>query len=227
MRKTLVCLANSYKHGGRCVAGVCVETGHWYRLRGHADDGSLAPAEYALADGAGDVRLMDVIEVELHYALPSDCHPEDWVIAASAWRLKQRPCSAEVWQKVAASHGGGGTILSGYRDRIAARELESKPLRHSLMLMCPDALHWWIREERGQRKCRALFHRGHVTYDLPVTDPHWLDLLRHLPMGIHAHSLLAADAKETWLAVSLSEAFCPSGREAWHFKLVAAVILRR
>jgi hypothetical protein len=76
----MVCLANSYKHGGRCVAGICLEDGSWVRLRGRAADGALEPAEYGLDDG-GEVQLLDVLEVDLHYALPSEAHAEDWVIA--------------------------------------------------------------------------------------------------------------------------------------------------
>ena len=95
MRKTILCLANSYKHGGRCVAGVCGDDGVWIRLRGAAVDGSLDASESVLDDGS-EPRLLDVIEVELHYALPSDAHPEDWQIAPVRWRLLQRPASADM-----------------------------------------------------------------------------------------------------------------------------------
>ena len=64
MRKTIVCLANSYKHGGRCIAGVSVETtAPWIRLRGKADDGALcAPVNTAHDDG-GVPNLLDILEV--------------------------------------------------------------------------------------------------------------------------------------------------------------------
>ena len=99
MRKTILCLANSYKHGGRCVAGVCLDDGVWIRLRGAAVDGSLDAHESVLDDGS-EPRLLDVIEVELHYALPSDAHPEDWQIAPVRWRLLQRPATAAQLQKI-------------------------------------------------------------------------------------------------------------------------------
>ena len=72
MRKTIVCLANSYKHGGRCIAGIDIDNGQWIRLHGNSTDGALCACEYMLDDGS-EPRLLDVIEVELHYALPSDC----------------------------------------------------------------------------------------------------------------------------------------------------------
>lgn len=220
MRRTIVCLANSYKHGGRCVAGWCIEEGRWVRLRGKADDGALSPAEYVLDDGS-EVKLLDVIEVDLHYALPSNCHPEDWQIAPAQWRLVERPAGGALWKAVSDGADKATTILRGYRDRMAAAELAAKPLTASLVLVCPAEIWWWIREERGKRRYRALFQRLHVTYDLAVTDPRWLEKLDLIPAGIYPHKTFADDGAETWLTVSLSEDFY-----GWHYKLVAGVIVR-
>ena len=135
MRRTIVCLANSYKHGGRCVAGVCVEDGSWVRLRGKAADGALEAAEYSLGGVTdvkrSEVRLLDLIEVELHYALPSDAHPEDWVIAPGRWRLLERPVSVGRWDAMAAAADKGATILRGYRDRMTVEEVGRR--------------RWWLR----------------------------------------------------------------------------------
>ena len=225
MRRTIVCLANSYKHGGRCVAGVCVEDGSWVRLRGKAADGVLEAAEYSLTgvtDAKGsEVRLLDVIEVELHYAQPSAAHPEDWVIAPGRWRLVERPASVERWGAMAAAADKGATILRGYGDRVTVEEVREKALGASLVLVCTSEVSWWVREERGVRKNRALFRRNHVTYDFAVTDPRWIERLNLMPAGIYPTSMLADGAKEVWLTVSLSEEF-----RGWHYKLVAAVIVR-
>jgi hypothetical protein len=220
VRKTILCLANSYKHGGRCVAGVCLDDGTWIRLRGAATDGSLQPLEYSL-DDCSEPRLLDVIEVELHYALPSDAHPEDWQIAPVRWRLLQRPATASQLQKIAAAADIAPTILRDYCDRMPVEEIQTKPLQSSLVLVCPSEIHWWIREERGKRKFRALFRRHNVTYDLAVTDPRWLERLNLMPAGIYPHATFAEPDCDTWLTVSLSEAF-----HGWHYKLVAGVIVR-
>ena len=42
-----------------------------------------------------------------------------------------------------------------------------------------------------------------------------------MPAGIYATSVFVEDAAEVWLTVSLSEAL-----RGWHYKLVAAVIVR-
>jgi hypothetical protein len=226
MRKTIVCLANSYKHGGRCVAGICLDDGKWIRLRSRDGDGSLAPHEYALNDGHGELRLLDVFEVDLHYAIPSDCHPEDWVTSPQFWRLIERPCSDKTWKKVAERVERRGPLLGGYSDRVWASYFKNKPAEASLALVCPTDVWWWAREERGKIKYRALFKLNNITYDLAVTDPRWLEQMRLLPAGIYPHRLLAPETAETWLAVSLSEAFSPGGGGAAHFRIVAGVIVR-
>ncbi|MES2393355.1 MAG: hypothetical protein V4555_17055 [Acidobacteriota bacterium] len=227
MRRTLVCLANSYKHGGRCVAGVCLETGKWIRLRSGGGDGSLAAREYTLGDGMGELRLQDVFEVDLHYAMPSDCHPEDWVSVAGSWHLVGRPCSQARWETVKAAAERKGCLLGGYGDRMRAAAVEEQPLSASLALVCPSDVWWWVREERGKLRYRALFKRDQSTFDLAVTDPRWLEQMQLLPVGLHPHKLLAPDAKETWLTVSLSEAFAPKeGGPSAHFRIVAGVMLR-
>ncbi|HEX7157976.1 MAG TPA: hypothetical protein VF214_03090 [Edaphobacter sp.] len=215
-----MCLANSYKHGGRCVAGWCVEDNRWVRLRGQAEDGALCAQEYALDNGS-EVALLDLIEVEMHFAQPSDWHPEDWQVFPVRWRLLERCTKNGAWQAVIDHADNATTILRGYRDRIAAEELRAKPLNGSLELVRPAEVWWWIREERGKRKYRALFRRHHVTYDFAVTDPRWLERLQWMPDGIYPHTTFVEKDAETWFTVSLSENFY-----GWHYKLVAGVIVR-
>jgi hypothetical protein len=168
-----------------------------------------------------EVRLLDVIEVDLHYSQPSDAHPEDWVIAPVRWRLQQRPITDAQWGSMSTAVDKGATILRGYRDRMAAAELRENALEASLMLVSPSEVWWWVREERGVRKYRALFRRHHVTYDFAVTDPRWIERLQLMPCGIYPTSMFVDKGSEVWLTVSLSEAF-----HGWHYKLVAAVIVR-
>ena len=104
---------------------------------------------------------------------------------------------------------------------MPVEEIQSKPLQSSLVLVCPSEINWWIRGEGDKRKNRALFRRHNITYDLAVTDPRWLERLNLMPAGIYPHSTFAEADSETWLTVSLSEAF-----HGWHYKLVAAVLVQ-
>jgi hypothetical protein len=219
LRRTIVCLANSYKHQGRCIAGICLEDGSWIRPRGKADDGALQPWEYVLDDGS-EPRLLDIIEIELHFHLPTAYHPEDWRIVPSRWRLLERPAHVARWKSVLEMSDKRNTILGGYRDRIAVTEFKDKPVTSSLSLICPSEIYWWVREDRGKRKTRALFHHNHVTYDFALTDPKWMEHLNLLPVGIYPHASFTKRTDKTWLTISLSEDFY-----GWHYKLVAGVIV--
>ncbi len=117
----------------------------------------------------------------------------------------------------------GPAILQGYCDRVYGRKIEASHAERSLELIHPDDLWWWIREENGKRKNRAVFRVGHVgrvRYDLAVTDPEWLEKMRSLPEGIYPHAhFLEGKQLKTFLTISLSEPF-----EGFHYKLVAGVI---
>ena len=67
---TVVCLANSRKHGGRCVAGKVIgEPGgpYWIRPVSARPDGSLSLGEIRLPDGTLPQPL-DIIQVPVrHY----------------------------------------------------------------------------------------------------------------------------------------------------------------
>ena len=220
MQKTIICLANSYKHGGRCIAGVSLEDGAWIRLRGESADGALEPREYVLDDGT-EPRLLDIIQVEVHYAVQTKAHPEDWQIAPVQWNLVERPAVESRWSGVASEKAKSKGVLGDHRDRIAEWELKYKPMRSSLCLICPAEIYWWIREDKGKRKYRTLFHHNYVTYDFALTDPRWIEHLNLLPAGIYPHAKFAAADAETWLTVSLSEPYF-----GFHYKLVAGVIVR-
>lgn len=217
MRKTILCLANSFKHGGRCVAGICLEDGAWIRLRGKAPDGALCAGEYGLDDGT-EPRLLDVIAVEVHCAIPSNSHPEDWQIAPVRWHRVERPASAAAMQKLTLSTET--TIFGDPCDRIAESQLNRRCLESSLMLVGSAGISWWIRGKGDARKYRALFKRNDITYDFAVTDPRWLEHLDLLPIGIYPHADFVTRAQDTWLTISLSEPF-----HGWHYKLVAGVIV--
>jgi hypothetical protein len=208
------------------VAGVCLENKRWIRLRSSEGDGSLSATDYTLQDGQGQLQLLDVFEVELSHAMPSQCHPEDWVTEPGFWKLLERPCSAQTWKRITGTVEKTGPLLGGYGDRVWAAAFMKRPAVASLALVSPTELWWWVREERGKVKHRALFRRNNVTYDLAVTDPGWLEQMRLMPVGIHPHQLLAPAARETFLTVSLSEAFSPGGGGAAHFRIVAGVIVR-
>ncbi|MDE3149214.1 MAG: hypothetical protein KGL37_07055 [Acidobacteriota bacterium] len=218
----ILCLANSYKHDHRCVAGINLVTRRWVRLIGQKIPGCLTVRETCYADGR-EATILDVVELELGETCGSCCHPEDVLVTAQPWRLVRRfeePADAHFLD---AFLNKSPAVLHGSGDRIYARKFASAPADKSLELVHPNDLWWWIRDESGKRKYRALFRLGHVNrtrYDLAVTDPVWLAQLQLLPAGIYPHAFFCKEKPaKTFLTVSLSEVF-----DSFHYKLVAGVV---
>jgi hypothetical protein len=218
----ILCLANSYKHDHRCVAGISLVTNKWVRLVGKQIPGCLTFKETCYSDGK-PAALLDVFEAELDEKCGSNAHPEDVFVTAEPWRQVRRFDRPEDTRFLADYTSKKPAVLEGYGHRVYGRKIESAPVGTSLELIHPENLWWWVREEKGKRKNRAIFRVGSVVracYDLAVTDPVWLDQLKLLPAGIYPNALFfKGKLPRTLLTVSLSEPF-----EGFHYKLVAGVV---
>jgi hypothetical protein len=218
----ILCLANSYKHDNRCVAGISLVTKQWVRLVGKQVPGCLTLKEASYPNGK-EVALLDVFEAELGEKCGSKCHPEDVYVTEKPWQPVRRADEPRGERFLSGCAGKGPAILQGCGDRVYGRQIEGHPAEKSLELIRPDDLWWWIRDDTGKRKNRALFRAGHVgrtRYDLPVTDPIWIQKLNRLPSGIYPHAnFLDGKTLKTFLTISLSEPF-----DGFHYKLVAGVV---
>jgi hypothetical protein len=77
----IICLANSRKLSGRCVAGILTDGSGWLRPVSANPDGTLFSHHYRLSDGT-DAQVMDVLELEL--AQP---RPENYQLNGSCFKL--------------------------------------------------------------------------------------------------------------------------------------------
>jgi hypothetical protein len=218
----IVCLANSYKHEHRCVAGIGLRSKKWVRLVGTQIPGCLTIKETCYPDAA-PVELLDVFEAELGEPCGSNSHPEDVFILDKPWRPIRRFDQLEDLRFLSGYLNKGPSVLQGYGDRVYEKKVAGSPVAHSLEVLHPSDLWWWIRDEKGKRRNRAVFRLGstyRIRYDFPVTDPVWLEKLHTRPVGIHSHSsFFEHTPKKTILTVSLSEPF-----EGFHYKLIAGVV---
>jgi hypothetical protein len=63
---TIICLANSWKHGERCIAGIDIDTGEWIRPvcdTQYPEDGRV-PTSVRLVEGR-EPELLDILEIPL------------------------------------------------------------------------------------------------------------------------------------------------------------------
>jgi Dual OB-containing domain len=218
----ILCLANSYKHDHRCVAGISLTTKHWVRLVGREVPGCLTLKE-TCHEGGKEAGILDIFEAELGEGCGSHSHPEDVFVSKRIWNLLRRGDTTTDIRFLTSLLNKGPTVLGGTGDRVYARKFTTVPVGTSLELIQPDDLWWWIREDNGKRRNRALFRMGHVgriRYDLAVTDPVWLNQLKFLPAGIYPQTFFFKEKlPRTLFTISLSESY-----EGFHYKLVAGVV---
>jgi len=103
MKKEIVILTKSIKHGGFCVAGIAIDTGLWIRLVSDDDEAEGAVSKNMLQYSNGEeVAVYDIIEVELIRAVPTSVQPENWLYdKTSPWEKK----GISVLQDVINLHG--------------------------------------------------------------------------------------------------------------------------
>jgi hypothetical protein len=218
----LVCLANSIKLRGRCVAGIDRDTGEWIRPVATTTHGELHPEHYMLGAG-GAPRVLDVIRIRLERAHPLAHQPENWLISAETWQLLHRPSSTESMPLLHSHLTASPSLFGDTEHRIALCDLEQRPAAASLALIEPQGLQWFIeRSQYNPKRPRAHFALGNAFYDLPVTDPAWIPAFRHLDYGLHpARACGLLSGQKLLLTISLGDEFECDG---YCYKLVSGLV---
>ena len=221
----MICLANSRKLQGRCVAGLRTDGEGWIRPVAAVPLGTLHPGHYMLQDVTQPL-LMDVISVSYHGGQAEPHQPENWLIDSTGWRLVFRPAPAEYDAILRGSLETGPGLLGNESNRVDYATLAAMPGAASLALIVPEDLQWNVTTDfRGQRRTKARFKLAGAAYDLPITDPCWPSRLDHLPLGVYpvAAANVAPD-EYVMLTVSLGE---PTPWDNCCYKVVAGVVVAK
>lgn len=225
--KRIVCLANSRKPHGRCIAGrevAAVGAGQWIRPVSDRPGEEVSEDERQYEDGS-DPRLLDVIEVTLIRHVPHACQTENWLLDPDEYWKRVRHADWNELQSFVDDPPSlwinGSSTYHGQHDEIPRDEADKLSRSLYLIRVSSVDLHVFAPSEAfGNRKRRvqARFqHRG-TRYALRVTDPH-----------VEREFLAQKDGNytlgECCLTISLGEPFLTKGAE-YRYKLVAAIIQR-
>jgi hypothetical protein len=155
----IICLANSRKHGGHCVAGLRLDGGGWLRPVGVAPDGVLWPADYTLATGE-EARTLEVIRVGLRAPRPAIHQPENWVIDGTRWSAGACPAN-RMQSLLRQAIVPGPELLTGTGERVAFATFEKRPAPASLALVAPEDIYLYPRlAAPGTYRARGRFSLG-------------------------------------------------------------------
>ena len=178
MKQIFICLANSYKYGGRCIAGIEIRlSADEKSFRVVCDEGEprwIRPVqqntenEEISLETAQNIRIMDVIEIETTEACGDDCQNEN--VYFSRMRIVKRlPFSPKIIQALLSKRE---YVLHSDKRYLSHAEYQAN--HGSLMLIEPEEPEVFVeyKEENGKRipKYRARFVYKDTEYKLPITD---------------------------------------------------------
>ncbi|MBD5411663.1 MAG: hypothetical protein HDR51_02820 [Treponema sp.] len=194
MTKTFICLANSRKKSGLCIAGKELENHQVFRPVSERITEELSEIEIRYKDGKLP-RLLDVITIETKSYKPNDFQKENWLIDTNYyWQYKESfkfmdldsLCDnpADFWKNTESSYNGcNDRIDSAYFRKIDKSFMFLKLQKSSII----------VREEgreflNPKRKVRIRFNLNGTDYVLPVTHPEVERFFLGKPDGEHCIS---------------------------------------
>lgn len=219
--KRIVCLANSRKLAGRCIAGrewrgQCA--GDWLRPISDRMHGEVSEYERQYEDGS-DPRVLDIVEIPLLRHLPKGFQAENWLLDPEWYWVKKGQFPQEELERltdpVEPLWFDGDSTYHGHNDRV--REAQLEPLGNSLRLIAVERLGLEVFSPgeafgNSKRRVQGRFRHAGRDYRLWVTDP----LYERRYLGKLNGSY---EVGPCHLTISLGEEF-----EGAAYKLIAAII---
>lgn len=218
MDRYFVCLANSYKHGGRCLAGIEVEwvEGHWRIVRNEegcpkwirpfskeTNTGEI-PKEQALM-----FAVLEIIKIEGVEECPQDAQTENVYYEKMIPVGKQYKKSSRLLDRfVDESHSH---VLYNYGKAVSPDVFCNRGTFSILLIRALDSEVYMETGIKDYPRFRVKFtYQGHC-YDFPITDPGYLQEMR---LGKRALGYKGTMFITCSLGVE---------HEGWHPKLAACV----
>ncbi len=221
--KRILCLANSRKLNGRCLAGKQfggTAAGTWVRPVGAREHGEVSEYERQYEDGS-DPRVLDLIDVPLIGPQPREFQQENWLLDPDHYWVKAGRATWSDLTRLADRTEplwiDGIHTNNGLNDKIPLASVGS--VRTSLRLLHVSTLGISVLKPgeafgNPKRRVQGRFNYGGKEYRLWVTDPVYERVFLAKPDGDYRLG-------QSFLTVSLGEPY----QDAC-YKLIVAIIER-
>ncbi len=218
--RRMVCLANSRKLSGRCVAGKELASngpGAWLRPVSARPSEEVSEYERQYQDGS-DPQVLDIIDVPLISAKPNTYQPENWLLEPDEYWGRLGRLGWNDLQDLVNSPSvlweNGFSTVSGLNDRVPL--LLATNLGGSLYMVHLQEMELSVSAPGAafgnqRRRVQARFTFKGISYDLRVTDPVFE---RQYLAGSNGEFPIS----ECYLTVSLGEPY-----DGFCYKFVAAI----
>ena len=221
--KRIVCLANSRKPQGRCIAGKEIlednQLGGWIRPVSDRPGEEVSQIERQYENG-GEPQLLDVIDIPLRFALPKNHQRENWLLDPDQrWRKVGQIQPSESTQFVDQDYRlwvDDHSTANGMNDRVPFSSANF--LNDSLRFIRVSGIELVISQPgqafgRNRRRLQGRFRYHNADYWLWVTDPIYERQYFRQPNGNYSIG-------QCFLTVSLGEPY----NDGYVYKLVAAIV---
>ena len=220
--KRIVCLANSRKLSGRCIAGREwsreVAAGGWIRPVSARENREVSEYERQYEDGS-DPKVLDIVDVPVLEPLPEGWQTENWLLDPELYWKKAGTCSpfdlSRLTDPVAPLWIDGDSTWRGSNDRMPG-EPADRPSGSLRLIRVPrmDVAVLRPGEAFGndKRRVQGRFLHAGTSYALWITDPRYeREYLAKLD-GTY-------ELGECYLTIGIGEPY-----RGFCYKLVAAII---
>lgn len=223
--KVIVCLANSRKHNGRCIAGIELvdrRVADWVRPVSNRPGAEVSEYERQYPDGS-DPSVLDILEVPLLDPSPDGYQAENWLLDPDSYWI---PKGQVTWEQLSRFEDEDEPLwpddtpstYHGINDRVRASEADgfddSLRLIHvddlTIRVFAPGAAF-----NNPKRRVQGEFTYVGTHYRVWVTDP-------VVERDYLAQEDGTYDVGECYLTMSLGE----RSDDGYCYKLIAAVITR-
>lgn len=207
----IICLANSFKHGGRCIAGIDIDTQKWIRPVPDGN-GDAVTSAMRLIDGK-EPQILDIIDIPILDSGPDKgCQPENRTLKAGKWRKLDQITAQDLLKYCE----DDSVILHNHQEYVLPEVFTKLPTGKWKSLQLVHNTNVGFTPAYKQNQWRVVFRdgKGHVL-DLKLTDPLASDKLRKDKIS-----------KNCILTVSLATRWSPSdGKQPERcYKMVAGVV---
>ena len=219
--KTILCLANSRKTSGRCVAGreiVNNTLGSWIRPVSARGSGELSELDRRYENGQHP-QVLDIIRIPMLASKPHQFQAENHLIDDGYYWTLERQVD---WAGVQNALDGPGPLwtngdssYSGVNDRISEVSLGQPQGTLRLIRVTDLSINVVVEGaefNNGKRKVRGRFTHGGIQHYLSITDP---QIERQYLAGANGIFQIG----DAILCISLGELY-----NGYAYKLIASVI---
>lgn len=204
----IICLANSYKRHGRCIAGININSAEWIRPVSSLEDGKLPLDD--IHTQVDRIWLLDIIDIPIDRSQKLGYEVENYGYYHLPWQITDK---AKVIDLLPYCED---TLLYPEFDRAIPYEYlrQQSPLR-TLQLIEVKSLQCY-RDARNRGKGRILDEKYNLTsIEISITDPLMLKKLDYQE-SYTCHGLICLSLSQPWQKSPQDELMC--------YRLIAGII---